>query len=245
MAIESVVEEVAEEVATNLEEVAHATRSINATAVGYFIGGVALGAVVGFYFGYRFNREKIKAEVFAESEKEVEKIREVYMQKSVVAEPKPSIEKVIEERGYSVVEPARPLRAPVPLNPNPVTAPPPPEPPVIVNKHDDWHYPYEIANRNPDEPYVIHQDERRESPGYAEVAYTYYAGDDVLVDENNIPLPHGDLIVGQENLKFGHGADDENVVFVRNEKLELIMEICRTPKSYEEEVLGLDNHEED
>ena len=32
-----------------------------------------MGAAVGFYFGYRWNREKIKAEAFKESEEEIDK----------------------------------------------------------------------------------------------------------------------------------------------------------------------------
>jgi hypothetical protein len=245
MAIEGVVEEVA----TNLEEVADATRSINTAAVGYFVGGVALGAALGFFFGYRFNREKIKAEAFSESEAEVEKIRKAYQETRtavVVVPEKPSVAEVIEERGYSTAEPSRPLRAPVPVNPSPVSAPP-----VVTyeggkSKDANWDYAYELEHRNPDEPYVIHQDEFKNSDtNYIQITYTYYAGDDVLVSEDGKPVPHGDLIVGQENLKWGHGADDIDVVFVRNEHLELEIEICRSPKSYEEEVLGLESHEED
>ena len=48
-----------------------------------------------------------------------------------------------------------------------------------------------------------------------------------LYEEDEQPLPHGDLIVGQDNLKCGHGTDDPDVVFVRNDKLQLEMEICR------------------
>jgi hypothetical protein len=73
------------------------------------------------------------------------------------------------------------------------------------------------------------------------VTYTYYSGDDVLVGEDERPIPHGDAVVGQGNLKFGHGTDDENVVYVRNDQLRLEMEICRTNSSFEEEVLGLEH----
>lgn len=240
-----VVEIVAEEVADNLEEIAEVTRRLNANHIGLVLGGVAIGAAVGFYFGYRFNKEKLRAEAFAESEKQVEQIREVYQQKAVAAEPKPTVEQVMEQRGYSMAaeEMPRPLPAPVPITPHPVSAPP-----VVVtesggkDKNDGWDFPTEIAQRSPDEPYVIHQDEFTESiPGYSHVTYTYYAEDDVLVDEGDgHPLPHADLIVGVQNLKFGHGADDINVVFVRNDRLQTEMEICRSPHSYEESVLGLE-----
>ena len=138
------------------------------------------------------------------------------------------------------------MRAPVPVQPAPVKAPP-----VVIydggkSKDENWNYPEELANRTADYPYVIHQDEfKHGEAGYVQASYTYYAGDDVLVDDDGIPLPHGDQVVGQDNLKWGHGADDIDVVFVRNDKLEMEMEICRSPNSYEEEILGHDRNETD
>lgn len=247
MAVTKIVEEVAEEVATNLEDVAVVTRGINPTAVGYFLVGVGVGVVGGFYFGYKFNREKIRAEAFKESEEEVDKIRETYQQKMMVAAPKPSVEELIEERGYSAKtstsnpEFRRHLPAPVPMNLSPVVAPPPP---VVLQrdkpKEAGWDYPSEVADRTKERPFVIHQDEfSQDEATYSKVAYTYYAIDDVLIDnEDSEPLPHADLIVGQDNLKFGHGSDDVDVVYVRNDRLEIDMEINRIARSYEEDVLG-------
>jgi hypothetical protein len=230
MAIDVVVEEVAD----NLEEIADATRRINTNSVGFFLGGVAIGAAVGFYFGYRFNKEKIKAELFQESEKEVAKIRELYQQKSVAAAPKPSLDEVIQEQGYE-----RPLKAPVPGLVEPTVSAPP--------RESDWDWATEIEKRTNGEPYVIHQDEYRQNEtGYSQVTYTYYVMDDTLVDEENEhPLPHADIIVGLNNLQFGHGTDDIDVVFVRNDARELEMEICRLHESYEEKVLGLENSDDD
>lgn len=240
MPIEAVVEGVADEVADNLEEIAAATRRINPNSVGGFVIGLAVGVGIGFYFGHRWNREKIRAEAFQQSEEEVEKIREIYQQKAVAAVPKPTVEEVMEERGYSmgVDTPQRPLAPPVPVR-EPVSAPPVPMP-----EEDDWDYSTELENRVAGEPYVIHQNERGEVEGYSSVTYTYYAGDDVLVDEaDERVVLNPDLAVGVHNLKFGHGSDDENVVFVRNDKLEMEMEICRSPRSYEEDVLGLERHD--
>ena len=243
MAVDVVVEEVAD----NLEELAQVTRRINARSIGLVLGGLAVGAAAGFYFGYRWNKEKIKAEAYAASEKEVAKIREAYQAKAVAATPKPSLDEAIKDAGYSsATEPNRLLKAPVPgiVEPPPVSAPP-----VVTydggkDKNQNWNYPLELQNRTPLEPYVIHQDEFNENQGeYSHVTYTYYAGDNVLVDEDEKPLIDGDLIVGPDNLKFGHGTDDIDVVFVRNDKLLLEMEICRHSGSYEEEVMGLDGDE--
>lgn len=239
------IDTVVEEVADNLEEMAQATRRINTRSAGVFLGGAAVGLVVGFYFGYRWNKEKIKAEAFKQSEEEVALIREEYQKKVVALTPKPSVEEVIEERGYE-----RPLKAPVPVlvDPTPVAAPP-----VVTyeggkDKAEGWNYEEELDKRlNSQTPYIIHQDEfMGKETGYSQVTYTYYAADDVLVDEeNNHPLPHADLVVGVENLRFGHGTDDIDVVFVRNNDLKIEMEICRHPGSYEEEVLGIENTAED
>lgn len=252
MAAGALTDAVVEEVAVNLEEAAEITRKIDTKGVGFFLGGVSVGVAIGFYFGYRFNREKIKAEAFKESREEVEQIREVYQQKIVAAQQKRSVNEIIEEKGYAVeASPEkRLLPPPVPMSRN---EPQPTDGPDYHAEHaawrerqsgntETWDYPAEMAQRTPDEPYVIHQEEfNEEEPGYPQVTYTYYATDDVLTGEDDIPVPHADIVVGQTNLKFGHGTDDENVVYVRNDKLELEMEICRSPGSYEIEVLGLEH----
>jgi hypothetical protein len=249
------IEVLTEEVATNLEEVAAVTRGISGKSVSLVFGGLVVGAAVGFYLGYRFNREKIKAEVFAESEVEIEKIRTFYQQeRSLASQEKPSIEEVIQERGYLTEVEEKKTTKPKsaarkrPTKPPVVVAeaviPPPTPPPPPKDEELVWDYEAELAARTPELPYVLHQEEFKSSEtGYRQVVYTYYAGDDVLVGEDERPLPHADIIVGQNNLKWGHGADDIDVVFVRNEHMELEMEICRTSASYEEEVLGLDRDE--
>jgi hypothetical protein len=242
----AVAEAVADEIATNLEEVAEVTRRIAGRDVSFLFGGIALGAPIGFYFGYKWNKEKLKAEIYAEMEAEIERIREMYNAREVARvtrADKPTVNEIIEERGYSVnsnEEQERPLRAPVPVSPAPALTPPT-EP---KDKNANWNYTLELQRRSPDAPYVIHQDEfNNTETGYTQTTYTYYALDDVLVDTNERPVAHADVVVGQENLKFGHGTDDLDVVFVRNDKLELEMEICRVPRSYGEDVLGHDKDE--
>lgn len=216
---------VTEEIASNLEEVAEATRSLTAYPAGFFFAGLITGAAIGFYYGHRMFKEKIRDEAFRESQAELEKIREEY-QIRTAAVRKPAVDDLIKEKGYV-----------------PASSVPEPEVVEVDPRVDgDWNWEEEIASRNPDEPYVIHLREFEEpNDGYSRVNYTYYAGDDVLVDEDEHPLPHGDLIVGQQNLKFGHGTEDPDTVFVRNDKLELLMEISRSPGIYEEDVLGLEN----
>jgi hypothetical protein len=241
-----------EGIAANLEEAAEATRLIDTRALGFFGGGMAFGLVVGLVFGYRLNREKIRADAFKQSEREVEQIREIYQQKAVAAQKKPTVDEIIEDRGYSVsaeedevevevVPHPRPLKPPVPVAPARVVQPPPIVKPSNMR---GWNYDVELEERRGRSVYVIHEDERGEHPEYNAVAYTYYAEDDVLVGEDNRPLPHAQEIVGIDNLKFGHGTDDDDVVFVRNDKLGLEMEIERVESSYEREVLGIEAESE-
>lgn len=258
-------EQVAEQVAESLEAAAEVTREINTHAVGIFFGGVGVGAIFGFILGYRFNREKIKAEAFKQSEEEIAKFREIYQQKILAAQPKPTVEEVVVERGYSVGVTEeelkqRPLKPPVPmteqeLRDRPLKERPPEDPHKRVfrsedaekDKMDGWSFPQEMMRRNSDHPYIIHQDEFASSDtDYAQVTYVYYAGDDVLVDEDEKPLTNRDFLIGPNVLtRFGHGTDDYNILYVRNPNLELEFEICRTLGSYEEEVLGLDGDEPD
>jgi hypothetical protein len=252
MATEQVAEQVIEQVAEGFEEAAQVTRSINVSALGYLTLGLGVGVAVGFFFGRRWNREKIRAEAFAESEEEVEKIKAYYQQKVTAARVKPSVEEVIEEKGYStstiVVEPERPLKPPVPISGHPFAPSKDPKRTAAgeKQKNDGWNYAYELSQRSPDRPFVIHQDEffSHES-GYSQTTYSYYAGDDVLADENDSVLSNIDNLVGTDNInRWGHGSDDFNVVYIRNPVLELEFEVCRTPKSYEEEVMGLEREDE-
>jgi len=256
-----------EEVALNLEEMASATRAIDSKAVGFFLGGVVFGVGLGFVLGYRFNREKIKAEAFKESEEEVAKIREVYRQRDIVRkaqEPKPSVESLIEEKGYSdapptvpssqnrPVFPPRPTRPVVPVvEPElPITAYTPNNSPREDGESKDknlgWSYPYELSQRSPERPYILHEDEYTQNDSeFSQTQLTYYDGDDVLADEHEMIIENRDDFVGEDNLhRFGHGAGDVNIIFVRNTRLELEFEICRTTASFTEDVLGLDTNDE-
>ena len=243
-----------EEVAANLEEAAVVTRQLDTRALGFLGVGLVVGAAVGFYIGHRYKKNKIYAEAFAKGEKEVAQIREVYQQKTVAAKEKPSVEEVIEKRGYSVNVIPETLpeegdlsfrlgRPPVPVDSaKPVYRTEDAE----KDKNAGWNYAFELANRGSGSPYIIHQDEwHLKESEYNQTAITYYAEDDILADEDDSILENRDELVGEENLtKFGHGTDDFNILYIRNTRLELEYEVSRVPRSYEEEVLGLEHDPE-
>lgn len=100
-----------------------------------------------------------------------------------------------------------------------------------------WDWDKETAKRSSKEVYQIHKDEFfAEESGYDQTTLTYYAGDDILVDEQEVPIYNHKAIVG--NPKFGHGSGDQNVAYVRNDKVKGEYEIIRDEGLYQIEVLG-------
>ena len=97
----------------------------------------------------------------------------------------------------------------------------------------------ELASRTKDKPHMIHQDEFfSEESGYVQSQCTYYVGDDILVDDREVPIAKHETIVGE--FIFGHGTPDKNVVYVRNDVLQGEYEILKHEGFYSIEVLGYD-----
>ncbi|QXO14663.1 hypothetical protein SEA_RUNHAAR_59 [Gordonia phage Runhaar] len=90
-------------------------------------------------------------------------------------------------------------------------------------------------------PYIISVSEFMENdPQYQQNTISYYQGDGVLADERDQPIPDKNSIVGEQNLvRFGEGSGDDNIVFVRNDRLEVDFEITQSLGTYSEEVLGV------
>lgn len=111
---------------------------------------------------------------------------------------------------------------------------------ILGGMIDDWDYEAEKAHRTPGEPYIIHANEFEENEhDFTQINCTYYAGDDVLVNDadRTNPFPNYPRVVGE--LRFGHGSLDQNVVYIRNESRRMEYEIMREPTSWEDEVMGI------
>lgn len=267
MAVENAVETVVEEVALNLEETAQAVRLLNGRTASFGIGGLAIGLGIGLYFGYRYGKKKTKAEAMLEADREIEQMRDFY--RNMVTESaaagvlegpshgilqKPTLESIARERGYGPYPPETvdsddpekemedegEILPPVPAG---VRLPRPPVPVSEPSVTPEWNSALEFARRDTTQPYVIHRDEFDENANYRKLAYTYYDHDDVLVDDENNVVQEGNSIVGDFNFRWGYGSGDPSVVYVRNDQLQLDMEIQRRDASYEEAVLGLDPHD--
>lgn len=110
-------------------------------------------------------------------------------------------------------------------------------------EENEWNWHKERSQRSPLRPYVIHRDEREDNEAYDGVTFTYYETDDVICNERDEVIGPEDRerIFGETNLeKFGHGSDDATIVYVRNDQLEMDIEIVRSPNSYAEEVHGFE-----
>jgi len=94
--------------------------------------------------------------------------------------------------------------------------------------------------RSEDEPYVISVAEfQNDEEDYDKITVRYFEDDETLVGEmRKDPLPIESA--GAVNLtRFGVGSDDPNILYIRNEKLEIDFEVIRDDGSYTESVLGI------
>lgn len=103
---------------------------------------------------------------------------------------------------------------------------------------DEWDYKTEVEARTKEAPYIIHVDEYvADEMGWdSQSTLMWYDKDQILCDPHDTPIYNHVELVGE--LKFGHGSNDPNVVYVRNEKLQSEFEILRDEGSYTEIILG-------
>lgn len=109
---------------------------------------------------------------------------------------------------------------------------------VFTVEDSDWDQEAELATRDPNGPYIIHQEEFiSDDMGYHQETLTYYQGDDIMADNEDTPIYNYAGLMGE--LRFGHGSKDRNVVYIRNEKLHIEWEILLHQGHFAQEVLGL------
>lgn len=259
---------VTNEVADKLENVADVTRKMEVDKrifVGFGVG-VGVGCAVGYYFGIRASTKKVRQEIDLKyavkldqtleeikkhyAEKHAEAMR-FYREKGDVIEPKakPTPEEVVEAQGYSRVSEEAVPDGQAEENPSEVS----PRDVERVKQElferahpeiEPWDYPTEYRRRrNTGSPFVIHVDEYKDNvKEHDQATWTYYEDDDVLATEHDevVAADKWPTVIGTDSLqRFGHGSNDINVVYVRNEQLSLDVEIIRNPGNYAEIVHGL------
>lgn len=108
---------------------------------------------------------------------------------------------------------------------------------VFTDDTIDWDYAVELPARSDRAPYILHRDEFFENElDYTQRSLTYYEGDEILCDEEGVPVYNHTNVTGE--LKFGHGSGDENVFYVRNDRNKAEYEIVRNPGYFSVEVHG-------
>lgn len=111
---------------------------------------------------------------------------------------------------------------------------------------DGWDQEQEQSKRDahPDEPYILSHDEYMENePDYHQVTLTYFAEDDVLCDEKDQPIPAVEETVGEDNLsRFGHGSRDNRILYIQNDRIQMMFEVVKNDGSYAREVAGFIEH---
>jgi len=237
-------EELIEQVADEIEDVAEVTRRLTGREVGFFITGLGVGVAAGFTVGYFVVGKRMKTKYSKIAEDEISEMRDHYLKKTVAAEPKPPVEVVVEERRYDEAEqraideanakfPAEEETEVISTNSRVVQE----SSQVNVFNTETWDYATEVKSRKSDVPYIIHVDEfRQNEPEHQQLTYTYYEQDDILADIRNTQIDDMDAVIGLGNLgRWGHGSNDENIVYVRNEELSLDIEILRDRGSFADE----------
>lgn len=250
-----IVADIAEEVSEQALGVAVASRGVSGRDMGIAVGAFFLGAGVGGGLVYVLAKRALEMKYSKISDDATEEMREHYNAKARALEAeaaKRPVEEIVKERGYS---------SPDTSSDKPPMAVPPPdsvredeededdevETHNVFEDHGDevvveyeWDYQKELRKRSPDVPYVIHYDERNEME-YQVVTLTYYDGDDVLCNSRDeiVDPDDRDNVVGENNLnRFGHGSNDPVVVYIRNDVMELVYEVVKSPNKFSEEVHG-------
>lgn len=104
---------------------------------------------------------------------------------------------------------------------------------------DNWDLLKEMRGRKDGVPYVIHRDEfYAEEKGYSQYSLTYFAGDNIMMAEDETIMYNHDRICGE--LKWGHGSGNPIIVYVRNDKYRAEYEITHLDGLYSEEIQGMD-----
>jgi len=105
-----------------------------------------------------------------------------------------------------------------------------------------WDFAAEVAKRSDDKPFIIHRDEFfGDEIDYVNASLVYYAADGVLADDKDQVIDDiVEYIGSHDNLRFGYGSQDDNIVYIRNHTLSLDMEILLNTGKYSVVVQGFE-----
>ncbi len=248
-------EEVIDNLATLVDETTTIVKNNPLVIVGVAV--VALG--VGGYLGYRYGVKRTALKYEEIMEREIHQAKVFYKRLAKEGEyetPESAVDALVPEEVVEAISSYQGKGRDRTVPYNKITHVPPP-PVVAVESVEvttnnvftasgadprDWDYNVEIASRDTTKPYVISFEEFNENEeGHEQATLAYFSSDDTLVDEKDQPIDNTEYTVGDDNLsRFGHGSNDRNVVYVRNERLGMDFEVVRSNGSYSQSVLGID-----
>ena len=112
---------------------------------------------------------------------------------------------------------------------------------------DSWDWDTEMQRRESTDIYIITDEEfLNNESGYEQSSLSYFVEDDVLCDERDQLVNNVEELVGAENLnRFGHGTKEPHCVYIRNDRLDIEVEIVQNQGKYSEQVLGFIEHSDD
>lgn len=101
----------------------------------------------------------------------------------------------------------------------------------------------EQTRRDESAPYLITIEEYMgDRHDFAKTTATYWEEDDTIVNDDEKPMDDVNEVIGNDNLMtFGSDPEEPDMIWVRNEHLEVDFEIARDQRSYHEVVLGIKN----
>lgn len=106
----------------------------------------------------------------------------------------------------------------------------------------EWNWDKEVAYRegNPDGPYPIHEDEYASgSANFHIQELRYYGVDQIVCEELDPRAMMYDYGLKLGDVKFGYGAHDKDVAFIRNPKHRTDYQVTQMHDSYSESVMGI------
>ncbi len=265
--INEAVADAAIEVAETATSVAEVSRGISGINVRYLVGGAIIGGGIGFLVGFKLRRTWLENHYKEIADEEIEGMRVIFenLKKKkdedlaqsrenearlrvrlheVTTGPKPQLDAVMEDLGYkSTMDHPRPPRLKEVTETFKEGQTIEEDVRNVFEENEKWDYAKEVKSRKADIPYIIHADEHEAGEkGYDNVSLTLYEDDDVLADEDDSIVDHN--IVGMHNLtRFGHGSNNPDLLFVRNDNLDTDYEIAKSKGSYAQEVHGFKHAE--
>jgi len=258
-----IVEQAKEYISDGLEEFVDVPKGLTSKQLALAAASVVAGTAIGAFVGYRFAEKRLSTKFEQLMAEESEQLREHYAQKLKAKQEKPSMDEMADLAGlrrqqdaYSdIVADYQPTAEEVIENIKEDVAAKAEVAPVEMEAEtsnifverdkvevEPWDYSKEMKARDPRFPYIIHVQEWEENASeYDKIDLTYYEGDEVLSNDNDVALGDIDETVGYDNLKrFGHGSGDPHTLFIRNDVREVLYEVSLSGGTYAQEVGGFD-----